>query len=71
MIAALETGSLQFFWIVATNPLVSFPDLERVKKALKKSPFTVYQEAYYPTETAEYAHLLLPACQWSEILLGF
>lgn len=66
MIAALETGSLQFFWIVATNPLVSFPDLERVKKALKKSPFTVYQEAYYPTETAEYAHLLLPACQWSE-----
>ncbi len=66
MIAALETGSLQFFWIAATNPLVSFPDLERVKKALRKSPFTLYQEAYYPTETADYAHLLLPACQWSE-----
>ncbi|MCJ2541487.1 molybdopterin oxidoreductase family protein [Thermostichus vulcanus] len=66
MISALEAGSLKFFWIAATNPLVSLPDLERVKKALRKSPFTIYQEAYYPTETAEYAHLLLPACQWSE-----
>ncbi|MCF2971863.1 nitrate reductase [Synechococcus sp. Nb3U1] len=66
MISALEAGSLQLFWIAATNPLVSLPDLERVKKALRKSPFTIYQEAYYPTETAEYAHLLLPACQWSE-----
>ncbi|MEN9226582.1 MAG: nitrate reductase [Thermostichus sp. DRC_bins_24] len=66
MISALEAGSLQLFWIAATNPLVSLPDLERVKKALQNSPFTIYQEAYYPTETAEYAHLLLPACQWSE-----
>lgn len=31
-----------------------------------KSPFTVYQDAYYPTETAVYAHLLLPAAQWGE-----
>jgi ferredoxin-nitrate reductase len=66
MITGLETGDVQMLWIAATNPIVSLPDLERVKAALRRSPFTVYQEAYYPTETAAYAHLLLPATQWSE-----
>jgi ferredoxin-nitrate reductase len=66
MITGLETGDVGLFWIAATNPIVSLPDLERTKAALRRSPFTVYQEAYYPTETSAYAHLLLPACQWSE-----
>ncbi|HEY9909118.1 MAG TPA: molybdopterin-dependent oxidoreductase, partial [Thermosynechococcaceae cyanobacterium] len=59
MIRGLEAGEVGLFWIAATNPLVSLPDLERVKAALRRSPFTVYQEAYYPTETSHYAHLLL------------
>ncbi|MGL5035917.1 MAG: molybdopterin oxidoreductase family protein [Microcystaceae cyanobacterium] len=66
MIIGLEEDEVGLFWIAATNPAVSLPDLERVKKALLRSPFTVYQDAYYPTETSAYAHLLLPACQWSE-----
>jgi ferredoxin-nitrate reductase len=66
MITGLEMGKVQFLWIAATNPAVSMPDLERTKAALRSSPFTVYQDAYYPTETAAYAHVLLPAAQWSE-----
>lgn len=66
MILGLESEDIQFFWIAATNPAVSLPDLERTKAALRRSPFTVYQDAYYPTETAEFAHLLLPAAQWGE-----
>jgi len=66
MIRDLENAEVKFLWIAATNPAVSLPDLERTKAALKRSPFTVYQEAYYPTETAAYAHVLLPATQWSE-----
>ena len=66
MILGLETGAVGFLWIAATNPAVSMPDLERTKAALKQSPFTVYQDAYYPTETAAYAHVILPAAQWSE-----
>lgn len=66
MILGLETGDVGFVWISATNPAVSMPDLERTKAALLRSPFTVYQDAYYPTETAAYAHILLPATQWSE-----
>ncbi len=66
IILGLEAREIGFLWIVATNPIVSMPDLERTKAALGRSPFTVYQEAYYPTETAAYAHVLLPATQWSE-----
>ncbi|KJH72760.1 molybdopterin oxidoreductase family protein [Aliterella atlantica] len=66
IIRGLETGEVQFLWVVATNPAVSLPDLERVKAALAKSPFTVCQDAYYPTETTAYAHVLLPAAQWGE-----
>ena len=65
-ITGLEKGEVGLLWIAATNPAVSMPDLERTKAALLQSPFTVYQDAYYPTETAEYAHVLLPAAQWSE-----
>ena len=66
MIMALERQEIGCLWIAATNPAVSMPDLERTKAALLRLPFTVYQDAYYPTETAEYAHLLLPAAQWGE-----
>jgi ferredoxin-nitrate reductase len=66
MITGLENGNVGLLWVAATNPAVSMPDLERTKKALLRSPFTIYQDAYYPTETAAYAHVLLPAAQWSE-----
>lgn len=66
MIEGLEQGEVGLLWIAATNPVVSMPDVERTKRALRQSPFTIYQEAYYPTETTAYAHVLLPAAQWSE-----
>ncbi|MDB9524443.1 nitrate reductase [Oscillatoria sp. CS-180] len=66
MMVGLEQGAVGLLWIAATNPAVSMPDIERTKAALRRSPFTVYQETYYPTETAEYAHVLLPAAQWGE-----
>lgn len=66
IIEGLEQEAVGLLWIVATNPAVSLPDLERVKAALLRSPFTICQDAYYPTETAEYAHVLLPAAQWGE-----
>ncbi|MCM1983486.1 molybdopterin oxidoreductase family protein [Lyngbya confervoides] len=66
MIEGLEQGQVGLFWVAATNPAVSMPDLERTKAALLKSPFTICQDAYYPTETAAYAHVLLPAAQFGE-----
>lgn len=66
IVEGLETGAVGALWVVATNPAVSLPNLERVKAALARSPLTVCQDAYYPTETAQYAHILLPAAQWGE-----
>ena len=66
MITGLETGDVGVFWVAATNPAVSMPDLVRTKKALLRSPFTIVQDAYYPMETANYAHVVLPAAQWGE-----
>lgn len=66
MFVAMETGDMGVFWVAATNPVVSMPDVDRVKAALRKCPFTIYSEAYFPTEMAEFAHVLLPAAQWSE-----
>jgi ferredoxin-nitrate reductase len=58
MITGLESDNVKLLWIAATNPAVSMPDLERTKKALLKLPFTIYQDAYYPTETV----LMLTFC---------
>ena len=66
MITGLETGEVGVLWIAATNPAVSMPDLVRTKKALLRSPFTIVQDAYYPMETASFAHVVLPAAQWGE-----
>ncbi len=66
MITGLETGEVGVLWVAATNPAVSMPDLVRTKKALLRSPFTIVQDAYYPVETASFAHVVLPAAQWGE-----
>lgn len=65
-VEAMERGELQFWWVAATNPLVSMPHLERVKAAMSRCPMVVLSEPYARTETSQYAHLLLPAAQWSE-----
>jgi ferredoxin-nitrate reductase len=62
----MERGELDLWWVAATNPLVSMPDLDRVKAAMSKCPLVVVSEAYADSETSHYAHLLLPAAQWSE-----
>ncbi len=63
---ALERGEMKAIWIVATNPVVSFPDAGRVKRALERAELVVLQDAYEPTETSRYADYLLPAAQWPE-----
>lgn len=65
-IEAMGAGALDLWWVAATNPLVSMPQLEKVKTAMARCPLVVVSEAYSNTETSRYAHLVLPAAQWSE-----
>ncbi len=61
-----EEGSIRFLWIVATNPAVSLPELQRIRKILAKEDlFVVVQDAFM-TETARLADVVLPAAIWGE-----
>ena len=51
---------------MATNPAVSMPDSNFVAEALKSCPFVVVSDVTANTETAQYAHVLLPAQGWGE-----
>ena len=63
--AALERR-IRALWIIATNPIVSFPNLGALQQALESLEFLVVQDGYHPTPTSEYAHLVLPAAIWGE-----
>ena len=63
--AALEK-KIRALWIIATNPIVSFPNLKALQQALEGLEFLVVQDGYHPTPTSEFAHLMLPAAIWGE-----
>ena len=65
-IEAMEEGAIDLWWVAATNPLVSMPNLDRVRAAVARCELVVLSEAYANTETQAVAHLVLPAAQWSE-----
>jgi anaerobic selenocysteine-containing dehydrogenase len=62
----LAAGSVKAIWILCTNPAASMPELDLVEKALRQAELVVVQDAYHPTETTEFADVLLPAAQWPE-----
>jgi anaerobic selenocysteine-containing dehydrogenase len=64
--AGLEDGSMRAIWIVATNPAASLPDAERVRRALRRAELVVVQDAFFPTDSAALAHVVLPAAGWAE-----
>jgi ferredoxin-nitrate reductase len=66
MFQALDCGSLKAIWIAATNPMVSMPDLHRVRAGLAKAELVVVSDAYHPTETTRVADVVLPAASWGE-----
>jgi assimilatory nitrate reductase catalytic subunit len=63
---AINAGQVKAVWIACTNPAQSMPDLKTVHDALGRAEFVVVQEAYAHTETAKFAHVLLPASTWAE-----
>ena len=63
---AISRGEVRAIWIICTNPAVSAPDTDFIEKALRRAELVVVQDAYHPTGTTQFAHILLPAAQWSE-----
>ena len=63
---AIAQGKIKAVWIMATNPVVSLPDSERVRAALEKCELVIVSDCVADTDTNAYADVLLPATGWSE-----
>jgi assimilatory nitrate reductase catalytic subunit len=63
---AVEEGKVKAVWIIATNPLVSLPDADQVRRALGKCELVVVSDLTAETDTNAYADVLLPALGWGE-----
>ena len=66
IIEAAVAGRIRALWIIGTNPLVSFPNIDVLKQALENLDFLVVQDGFHPTPTTELADLVLPAAIWGE-----
>lgn len=65
MFEAAAEGRIKAMYIVGENPLLTEADSSLVKKALEKLEFLVVQDLFL-TETAQYAHVVLPAASFAE-----
>jgi len=66
ILPAIESGQIKGLWLVATNPMTSMANTQRIRKTLEKLEFLVVQDAYADVETNEYSHVFLPAAVWAE-----
>ena len=65
MMDSANRGELSFLYIMGENPMISDPDQNHIKKALKKLDFLLVQDIFL-TETAEFADVVLPAASFAE-----
>jgi formate dehydrogenase alpha subunit len=65
MVDAVHEGKIRALYIMGENPVISDPDITHVKTALAKLEFLAVQDIF-PTDTAEYAHVILPATTFAE-----
>ncbi len=65
MVEACLTGGIAAMYVVGENPLLSEPDLHHAEKALGQLEFLVVQDLFMH-ETAERAHVFLPAAAFAE-----
>lgn len=66
MFEAIECGEIKAVWIMATNPLVSLPDANRVRQALAQCELVIVSECMAATDTLALADIALPATTWGE-----
>jgi assimilatory nitrate reductase catalytic subunit len=66
IIEAILRKEIRALWIIATNPLVSFPNQDTLRQALSNLDFLAVQDGFHPTPTTEIANLVLPAAVWGE-----
>jgi formate dehydrogenase alpha subunit len=65
MVEGCLTGDTRAMYVVGENPLLSEPDLHHAQKAIEQLDFLIVQDLFMH-ETAERAHVFLPAAAFVE-----
>lgn len=63
---AVDEGRIKAIWIIGTNPVVSMPDADLVRRALLRCEQVVVSDCMAKTDTTACANVLLPATGWAE-----
>jgi anaerobic selenocysteine-containing dehydrogenase len=66
IVEAALARNIRALWVIATNPIVSFPNLGVLQQSLEALDFFVVQDGFHPTPTSDLADLVLPAAIWGE-----
>lgn len=65
MFDSVLKGQMKAMYIMGENPLISDPDSSLVREALGKLEFLIVQDIFM-SDTAEFAHVVLPAVTFAE-----
>src|SRR4029077_11051691 len=65
IVNAVVSGRIKGLWIIATNPVVSYPNREVLELGLRSLDLLVVQDGY-ETPTTAFADVVLPAAIWGE-----
>ena len=66
MFNAVDNGQIKAIWIIATNPVVSMPDANKIKQALSQCDLVIVSDSSDSTDTLQFADVCLPATTWGE-----
>ncbi len=63
---AIGEGRIKAVWIIATNPVISLPDADTAREALRQCELVIASDCMAATDTVECADIKLPALAWAE-----
>jgi assimilatory nitrate reductase catalytic subunit len=66
IVEGIASDKIKGLWVVATNTSHSWINQRKFNEIVQKLDFLVVQDMYHTTETAQRAHLILPAAGWGE-----
>ncbi|GAB5459852.1 MAG: nitrate reductase [Henriciella sp.] len=66
MFDAVADGRIKAIWIMATNPVVSLPQADKVRAALRDCPLVIVSDVSATSDTVQLATVKLPATAWGE-----
>jgi sulfite reductase (NADPH) flavoprotein alpha-component len=66
MFSRMANGQIKACWIICTNPVATVANRKTVLAGLEAAELVITQDAFFETETNQYADVLLPAALWTE-----